>query len=205
MMSAEDKAQWLSDRCGKLTASRMADAMDFLRDGKTSSAKRTKLMQDLLAERLTGYSMPHVVTDAMEHGLAYEDEAADMFVELTGRDLKPSRFYEHPAIENFGASPDRELDDGLVEIKCPSTQTFVCWRLAGGVPPQHVPQMLAQLACTGKKWCGFLAYDPRIREASKRLFMAKYEPTAEEIAKVEDAARTFLGELDQMWEAFVTA
>jgi predicted phage-related endonuclease len=205
MMSAEQKAQFLSDRCGKLTASRMADAMDYLKDGKTSSAKRVKLMQDLLAERLTGDSMPHYVSEAMEHGIEYEDEAADVFVELTGRDLRPSRFYEHPTIENFGATPDRELDDGLVEVKCPTTPKFICWRLAGGVPQEHVPQMLAQLACTGKKWCGFLAYDPRIREASKRLFMAKFEPSAEQIAAVEDAARIFLNELDAMFSAFVEA
>jgi putative phage-type endonuclease len=205
MMTGDEKAFWLNSRCGKLTASRMADAMDFLRDGKTPSARRVKLMQELLAERLTGDSMPHVVTDAMEHGLEYEDEAVDMFVELTGRDVKMSRYYDHPTIENFGATPDREVNDGLMEVKCPSTPKFICWRLAGVVPEEHKPQMLAQLACTGKKWCGFLAYDPRIREVSKRLFMAKFEPSAEQIAAVENAARTFLAELDEMFSQFVTA
>src|ERR1022692_1492572 len=84
-MDGDQKAAWLSARCGKLTASRMADAMDFLKSGQPS-AKRVKLMQELLAERLTGDSMSHVVTEAMEHGIEYEDEAVDMFVGLTGRD-----------------------------------------------------------------------------------------------------------------------
>jgi putative phage-type endonuclease len=203
-MDGDQKAAWLSARCGKLTASRMADAMDFLKSGQPS-AKRVKLMQELLAERLTGDSMSHVVTDAMEHGIEYEDEAVDMFVGLTGRDVKLSRFYEHPTIENFGATPDREMDDGLIEVKCPSTPKFVQWRINKIVPHEHRPQMLAQLACSGKKWCGFVAYDPRIKEEGKRLFLAKYVPTAEEIAEVEDAARAFLAELEVMFDAFVTA
>jgi hypothetical protein len=92
MMNAETKAAWLSARAGKLTASRMADAMDFRKDGKPSAA-RTKYMHELLAERLTGLSAPHFVSPAMEHGLEYEDEAVDVFV---GRypqyDVRVSRF-----------------------------------------------------------------------------------------------------------------
>lgn len=201
MMSPEAKAAWLAERCGRLTASRMKDAMDFRKDGKPG-AYRVKLLHELLAERLTGFSVPHVVTEPMEHGLEYEDEAVDKFVELTGRDVRLSRFYKHPAIEYFGATPDRELDDGLLEVKCPTTAKYVAWKMAGVVPEEHKPQMLAQLACSGKSWVGFVAYDPRIKEERHRLFLAKYVPTPEEIATVEDAARTFLAELDAMFDAF---
>lgn len=203
-MSAEDKAAWLSARAGKLTASRMADAMAVLKNGQPAAA-RVNLMHDLLAERLTGYSVNHVVTDAMLWGQEHEDEAVDMFVEMTGRAPKLSRFYEHATILNFGATPDRELDDGLLEVKCPTTPTFLRWVLAGAVPEQHKPQMCAQLLCSGKKWCGFIAYDPRIKEERKRLFLRKYEPTAEELATVEAAAIKFLDELDAMFDQFVQA
>jgi exodeoxyribonuclease (lambda-induced) len=204
MMTAEQKAAWLSARAGKLTASRMADAMSYLKNGSPTAA-RTKLMHELLAERLTGSSVPHVVTDAMQHGLDFEDEAVDVFVERYGRNVHLSRFYDHPTIENFGATPDRELDDGLLEIKCPTTVRFLEWSLAGIVPMEHRPQMTAQLACTGRKWCGFIAYDPRIKDESKRLFMRKFEPTAEDLAAVEAAAIAFLTELDIMFDQFVTA
>ena len=201
MMSPEAKAAWLAERCGCLTASRMKDAMDFRKDGKPG-AYRVKLLHELLAERLTGFSVPHVVTEPMEHGLEYEDEAVDKFVELTGRDVRLSRFYRHPGIEYFGATPDRELDDGLLEVKCPTTAKYVAWKMAGVVPEEHKPQMLAQLACSGKSWVGFIAYDPRIKEERHRLFLAKFVPEPEQIAAIEDAARTFLAELDAMWEAF---
>ena len=201
MMSPEAKAAWLAERCGCLTASRMKDAMDFRKDGKPG-AYRVKLLHELLAERLTGFSVPHVVTEPMEHGLEYEDEAVDKFVELTGRDVRLSRFYRHPGIEYFGATPDRELDDGLLEVKCPTTAKYVAWKMAGVVPEEHKPQMLAQLACSGKSWVGFIAYDPRIREERHRLFLAKFVPEPEQIAAIEDAARTFLSELDAMFDAF---
>lgn len=203
MMTAEQKAAWLAERCGCLTASRMKDAMDFRKDGKPGTY-RVKLLHELLAERLTGFSVPHVVTDAMEHGLEYEDEAVDKFVELTGRDVQLSRFYRHPSIEYFGATPDRELDDGLLEVKCPTSSKFIAWKLAGVVPEEHKPQMLAQLACSGKSWVGFIAYDPRLKDERHRLFLAKFTPSHEEIAAVEAAAVTFLSELDDMFERFTT-
>lgn len=206
MMTAEQKAAWLSARAGKLTASRMADAMAYLKTGQPAQA-RTKLMRELLAERLTGQSVPHVVNDAMMHGLEYEDEAVDTFVERYPQyNVRTSRFYEHPVIENFGATPDRECDhDGLLEVKCPMTGTFLEWVLAGQVPEQHKPQMAAQLLCSGKSWCGFIAYDPRIKDEGRRLFMRKYTPTDEYLREVEDAAKRFLDELDAMFDQFVSA
>lgn len=205
MMTAEQKAAWLAERAGKLTASRMPDAMDFLRNGEPSRA-RVKLLYELLAEQLTGHSVPHVVVDPMRHGLEYEDEAVDVFV---GRypcySVKVSRFYDHPTIENFGATPDRECDeDGLLEIKCPQSATYVEWVTAGVVPEKHKPQMAAQLLCTGRKWVGFIAYDPRVRDERMRLFMRKFEPTQEYLRMVEDYAVRFLGELDEAFDQFVT-
>jgi YqaJ-like viral recombinase domain len=200
-------ASWLAERAGKLTASRMKDALDFKKDG-TPSQKRSDYMRELLAERLTGSTMRHFVTPAMEWGLANEAEAKVWFTKQTGIRLRQSRFYDHPTIENCGATPDAETethDDGLVEFKCPTTGTYIGWKLNGVVPPEHKPQMLLQLACTKRRYVMFAAYDPRIREASKRLFMAKFEPSAEQIAAVEDAARTFTAELDAMFDAFVTA
>ena len=170
--------------------------------GEKGPAARAKLLRALLAERVTGLNMRNVVTGAMEDGIAYEDEAADKWVELTGRSLRLSRIYPHPTIEWFSATPDRELDDGLVEIKVPTVETFVSWKLAGVVPEQHKPQMIAQCLCSGKSWCGFLAYSPYIKDESKRLFMRKFTPTNEELVNVETHAVLFLQDLEKMFEQF---
>ena len=203
MMSAEEKAAWLSERAGCLTASRMKDAMAFLRSGEPSK-ERVRYMYELLAERMTGNSVPHIVTPAMERGLEYEDEMFDRFVEMTGRDVRLSRLYEHPEIPMFKATPDRELDDGLMEGKIPAPEKFLRWKIEGIVPVEHRPQMIAQCACSGKKWVGFVAYCPEIKDERHQMFLAKFAPTAEEIAAVEAAAKRFLAEVEQMWEILTT-
>lgn len=204
MMSSEQKAAWLAERCGKLTASRMSDAMSFLRNGEPSE-RRTKLMHEILAERVTGFNARHVVTPAMQDGLDFEDEMFDRFVERTGRTLRLSKFYPHRTVDGLGASPDRELDDGLVEGKVPQPATFTRWVLAGVVPPEHKPQMIAQCLCADKEWVGFMAYCPWIKDERKQLFMRKFIPTPDERAAVLAAAVGFLDELDELFDRFVTS
>lgn len=199
-MNDAEKAAWLSARTGKLTASRMADAMDVLKNGKPSAA-RTKLMHEILAERLTGDAVPHYVNDFMRHGIETEPFAKEAFEVATGSLLIPCGFFDHPEIGDFGATPDALLDrDALVEFKCPQTTTHVAWKLAGVVPEQHKPQMLAQLACTGRTRAVFVSFDPRV-PARTQLFIREWTPERGEIAAVEDAALAFLAEVDAMWEA----
>lgn len=211
MIEHEELGAWLARRAGKLTASRMADAMDFLKGGRPS-AKRTGYMKDLLAERIADANARHYVSPAMEHGILYESDALMAYEAATGNLVGDPRLFaelgvfDHERIENFAASPDGMLDDGgLIETKCPTTSTFVDWKLAGVVPEEHKPQMIAQCACSGRKWVDFVAFDPRIREESRRLFIRRFVPTVEEIAAIETAAETFLTELENLFDQFVNA
>lgn len=204
-MDDAERAAWLAQRCGKLTASRMRDAIDFKRDGSPTQ-KRADYMRELLAERLTGITARHYMTPAMEWGAITEPEAKLAYMHATGIRLEPSTFYDHPMIDMCGATPDAEIaDGGLCEIKCPTTPTFIGWVMAGVVPPEHQPQMLLQLACTGRKWVEFVAFDPRVKDDKRRLFVRRFKPEPEAIAAIEAAAVQFLSEVDQLWEAFTTA
>lgn len=199
-MIPQDNPSWLRARLGCLTASRMADAMNFRKDGKPS-AERKKLMHDLLAERLTDAAIDHFVTPAMQHGIDTEPEARERYEALSGNLVQPAGFVLHKSIEFFGATPDGLIDsDGLLEVKCPNTQTFIGWRAAGGVPEQHKPQMLAQLACTGRSYVDFVAFDPRIKNPRLQIIVCRYAPGSDELARVEEAAQVFLNELEQMFE-----
>lgn len=205
MMTDDEKAAWLAARAGKLTASKMRDALDRKKDG-TSGAKRLQLLKDLLAERLTGLSVRNFVSPAMEWGVAQEPEAKRAYEMATGVILGPEVFFDHPEIDNFGATPDALIaPDGLAEFKCPTTPTFVEWSLRGCVPDEHVPQMLVQLACSGRRWCDFVAFDPRIRDPKRQLFIRRFEPKRSDIERIEAEARDFLSELDAMFEQFTTA
>lgn len=201
--SEQGSSAWLRERCGCLTASRMAEAMDFLKGGKESE-KRRKLKIEILAERLADMAVERYVNDAMRWGIETEPEAKAHYEELTGTFIQPCGFALHETVDYFGASPDGLLaHDGLIEIKCPTTTTHVQWLLDGVVPEQHKPQMLAQMVVTGRKWCEFMSYDPRLPEP-QRAFIRRFEPTGEELLAVETAAMLFLAEVDQMFDIITT-
>lgn len=203
MSDLQGTAAWHAARSGKLTASRMAAAMSFLKNGK-ESADRYRLKVELLCERLTGDAFPHVVTQAMRDGIEHEPLAKAAYEAETFNRVVNVGFIDHPTIEFCGASPDGLIRaEGLIEVKCPTTPTHLTWMLAGVVPDQHKPQMLLQLATTRRKWCDFVSFDPRVPEP-QQLFIRRFTPTLEQIEEVEEAARQFLRELDEMWEQLTT-
>jgi hypothetical protein len=194
----QDSPNWTAARRGFLTGSRMKDALDRLKNGSPSEACRKYLM-DIVAERLTGNAVTHYVTPAMEHGLLTEAEAVGAYEAHTGRLCDPAGFFEHPEIEFFGATPDRLIGhDGLLEVKCPTSQTFLKWIMAGEVPPEHKPQLLSELACSRRQWVDFVAFDPRM-PPTRRLFIRRFEPGEGEVEAIENAAVEFLAEVEALF------
>jgi putative phage-type endonuclease len=191
--------EWFAVRLGKLTASRMSDAMSFKKD-KTESAERAKYRMQLICERLTGNPSPVFVNRAMQWGVEQENDARIAY-ELAAQEMvDQAGFVDHPSITGFGASPDGLIgSEGLVEIKCPESLNHLTWLTSKVVPAEHKPQMLAQLACTRRKWCDFVSYDPRFPKGLD-LFVVRFQPTDEEIANVEELAVQFLIECDAVIE-----
>ena len=199
-MSQQGTAAWFADRTGALTASRMSAAMAKLKNGQ-DSAERKALKIEVLAERLTGDVVPHYVTPAMQHGIDTEPAARAAYELAHDVMVASCPFIRHPSIENFGASPDGKISATVgVEIKCPTTAKYLTWRLAGVVPDEHKPQMIAQCLCAEFESVDFVAFDPRLPK-HLQLFVVRYTPTADERAAVEQAARDFLAEVDAMFEA----
>jgi hypothetical protein len=199
-MIPQQSSAWVRQRIGWLTASRMKDVLATLKNGQPAEARR-KYATELVAERMIDGALDHFVSPAMQHGIDCEPEAAAAYEETTGNLLENCGFFPHPSIEFFGATPDRLLGaDGLVEIKCPTTTTYVNWRAAGVVPEEHKPQMLAQIACTRRRFVDFVAFDPRVKVREQRIFIRRFEPTAEQIAAVEQAAVQFLAEVEAIFQ-----
>jgi predicted phage-related endonuclease len=202
VLEGEALAHWLTERCGKLTASNMPRACSFKKNGDPA-AERTDLIREILAERLTGSTVRHYVNPAMLWGLEQEQAAKDWYEMFTGNFISPCGFYDHPTIDMFGATPDGLVDDGLLEVKCPTTTTFIKWKMAGGIPEEHHAQMLAQLACTGRRWVDFVAFDPRVKGVPG--FVRRFTPEPGKIADVEASAIMFLEEVDKAWEVLTAA
>ena len=154
-------AEWFALRLGKVTASRIADVTARTKTGY--GAGRANYMAELLVERLTGQPAEKYVNGAMQWGTENEPAARAHYEMLTGDRVDQCGFIPHPSIEMAGASPDGLVGDaGLVEIKCPNTATHIDALLGEGIDGKYIKQMQWQMACSGRQWCDFVTYDPRL-------------------------------------------
>jgi hypothetical protein len=60
--------------------------------------------------------------------------------------------------------------------------------------------MAWQCICTGRKWCDFVSYDPKMPERL-RLFAARYIPEAGYMRELEAEVTAFIAEVDAKVEA----
>lgn len=185
---------WKQQRLGKVTASRIADMLAKTKTGW--GASRANYKAQLVAERLTGVVAEGFTNAAMEWGKEKEAEARAAYGFYTNETVELIDFVTHPVMLMSGASPDALVGmDGLVEIKCPNTATHIETLLGGSVPGKYQFQMQWQMACTGRWWCDFVSYDPRMPE-DMRLFVRRLERDDEAIAMIEKETRVFLAEID---------
>lgn len=194
-MIEQGSPQWHAQRLGKLTASRISDALAKTKSGW--GASRANYMAQLVAERLTGTPAESFTNAAMQWGTDTEPHARAAYEFHTDSTVEPVGFVDHPVIEMAGASPDGLVGaEGLVEIKCPNTATHIETLLGGSVPLKYVLQMQWQMACTGRKWCDFNSFDPRMPEDMRR-FTVRVKRDDVLIAGMENDVIDFLGELER--------
>jgi hypothetical protein len=191
---------WLSERTGCATASRMRDILDIRKTDGKPGAKRIQYMKDLVAERMTGNSVRHAINQAMLDGIEREPAARALYEEVSGNEVMLCGFIPHPTIEFAGASPDGLIDsDGMIEIKCPTASTYVDWLIQNTVPDEHLPQMTFQLACTRRRFVDFVAYHPEMIAESKRIYIRRFEPPLSAIEALEAIIKEFLAEVDALF------
>ncbi len=184
---------WKQLRLGKVTASRVADVIAKTKSGY--SASRANYMAQLIAERLTGTVAESYTNAAMQHGTETEPEARSAYEFYQGVAVEQVAFVPHPKIEQAGCSPDGLLgSDGLVEIKCPNTATHLETLLGKSVPGKYEAQIQFQLACTGRAYCDFVSYDPRMPE-HMRLFVKRMARDDKRIKEIEAEIASFLLEM----------
>ena len=196
-------SEWLAARTGKVTASNVADVIYFLKPkkgeerGEESAARRTYKAR-ILAEILTGRCLENYVSDAMQWGIMNEDFARTEYELRYNCEVGLVGFVLHPMIDRSGASPDGLVGaDGLIEIKAPNTVTHLDYLLKEEVPADYQPQMLWQMACTGREWCDFVSYDPRMPE-HLQLFVKRFYRDEKRISEMEQAVERFLEEVDDL-------
>lgn len=193
-MIIQGTPEWFAARAGKVTASRVADVIAKTKSGYSTS--RANYLAELLCERLTGVCPPGFTNDAMRWGTDQEPYARLTYEKAKAASVYEIGFVDHPEIAMSGASPDGYVgDDGLVEIKCPLTATHLDTLLNGGVPGKYMTQIQWQLACTGRAWCDFVSFDPRLPEAMQ-LYVERIPRNVSMILELETEVSGFIRELD---------
>ena len=87
-------------------------------------------------------------------------------------------------------------DQGFIHLRVRSAYSLLEGAIkAGKVPTKYKNQMMLQLACTGRKWCDFVSFDPRMPE-HLQLFIKRIERNDMYIAELEKEVIQFLSEVD---------
>lgn len=194
MTDQQRTAEWFAQRLGKVTASKVADVIARTKTGY--SASRENYLAQLVVERFTGQPTESYTNAAMQWGTDQEPFARAAYENATGVLVEECGFVLHPVIDASGASPDGLVgDDGLIEIKCPSTATMIETLLEDKIPGKYITQMQWQMACTGRAWCDFVCFDPRMPEGLQ-LYIKRIERDDAYITELASEIRKFLAEVD---------
>jgi len=186
--------EWKMLRCGKVTASRVADIIAKTKSGY--SASRDNYMAQLICERLTNSVAESFTNAAMQHGTETEPLARLAYEVNQNVLVDEIAFVLHPTIQMSGASPDGLVgNEGLLEIKAPNTATHIETLLSQTVPGKYNTQMQFQMACTGRSWCDFVSFDNRL-PVELQLFVKRIPRDNMYIRLMEEEIIKFLNELD---------
>lgn len=198
---------WYRDRLGYITGSKVGVLMKSGRSKEKvfSDTARAYLYQ-LAGERALN---PTIVNDdemlkfyleqttsqskAMRFGTEQEENARNLYVEQTGRDVKEVGLCHHDTIPYLASSPDGMTKDngvlGCVEIKCPSLSTYTQYvseihdnETLKRINPDYYYQCQNHMACTGGQFCDFIVYCPFVENP---MYIVRIARDADSIALIE--------------------
>jgi putative phage-type endonuclease len=198
-MMEQRSPEWREYRNGMVTASRIGDVMAKTKTGP--GAARKNYLADIVAERLTGEARDGFTNAAMQWGTDQEPAARAAYEFMTDATVVEVGFVDHPTLPLAGCSPDGLVgEDGMVEIKCPNTATHIDTLLGGSIDGGYHKQMQFQMACSGRAWCDFVSFDPRL-PPEMQLHVTRVMRDDAAIAEIEAAVSEFLADATRTVDA----
>ncbi len=189
----QNTPEWEKARTGMPTSSNFDE---IITTRCTPSKQKQKFMYQLAAERITGVKEETYKNAIMLRGIEMEPEARSMYELLTGNEVTTVGICYLNKKKLFGCSPDGLVgEDGLIEIKCPTSAVHVSYLLANGFPKDYFQQLQGQLFVTGRKWVDFFSYYPGIKP-----LLFKVMPDRWFIKALETELEAFCKELDEVTE-----
>jgi len=151
-------------RTGRFTASMFKDLF-----ATKSTVTYRRAIASVAFKRLTGESPEEdsFSNKATERGHELEPVAIQEYERLTFRKVRKSKFYIYD--DWTGASPDGEVGEGGLEVKCPYYNTHIYYLIKGELPKEYFWQVHGQMLCTGWPWIDFFSWHPKLRPLLLRV------------------------------------
>lgn len=192
------RTEWLEKRRGKITCSQFGTLMSSGR-AKDELFSQTGLtyLRRLVAERLGSWYA--ISAKAMEWGTENEPIAAEEYAKRTGYQVDSTPFQYYAFNDDIGGTPDGLVGtDGCIEIKCPyDPSVHVNTLLTRTVPKDYEWQVVGHLLVTGRSWCDFVSFDPRIT-TDEKLCVIRVERIEARIEELKKRLMLAVGEIEAM-------
>lgn len=190
--------EWLSLRCGILTASEMKHIITPAKLQYSSNDKEKSHLFEIAAQRITKYVEPHYVSDDMLRGMTDEVEARILY------DKNYAAVTECGFITNdrygyeVGYSPDGLVgDDGLIECKSRRQKFQIESICSNKMPSDYIIQVQTGLLVSERKWCDFISYS-----AGLPMFTFRVYPDEKVQAAISSAIIEFNDRVDKVMEMY---
>uniref|UniRef100_A0A6H1ZM53 Putative exonuclease n=1 Tax=viral metagenome TaxID=1070528 RepID=A0A6H1ZM53_9ZZZZ len=184
--------EWIAAKLGKVSSSHFSEVL-----AKGQGKTRNAYMLKLAAERLTGLPQEGYSNIKMDRGIEIEPQAREYYAKLYDCEVVQVGFCQ--LNEDVGTSPDGLIgDNGAIEIKCPDSTTHLANIITAKMPTIYVPQVQGQLWITGRKFCDFVSFDPRVQQ--RPFWSVRIERDEEYIKNLSESIWQFVSELRELIE-----
>ena len=159
---APSLSDWQIARLGKITGSAF-NRVTRGRGGKGWSQTADSYLHELIFEHITGQPASGFSGNAAtDWGKENEPEAIRIYQERTGHKVKTGQFHAAPGFQLVGCTPDGVGKKGL-EVKCPyGPKNHIRTLINREVPDEYEDQVQGHMLCTGRDYCDFVSFDPRM-------------------------------------------
>jgi putative phage-type endonuclease len=198
-MIEQRSQEWLNERVGFITGSRLNDVL-----AKKETAARKNYLLQLAIERINKKpAEPMFINDAMQRGIDKEDEAVICFEVNQGVFAEKCSFIKSKDIVWFGASPDRLIgNDAILECKVPNTLTHMNYIIDNKLPTKYKAQVYGQMLVTERDRGYFMSWDDRTVEGME-LFVVEFKKDNEYMDNLVKEIALFNNEVEELVEQFM--
>ena len=203
---------WHQARCGRITASRFADAIAMKevviqrankRENRPKVTEfrptdmRNTYMREIIAEIMIGTAKDQVSSPSLNWGRDVEPFAREAYEMETGNIVVETGFIPHPLHDFIGCSPDGLIGaKGGLEMKCPKDPQVHIRTLLEGMPSEHIAQVQGCMYVTDREWWDFVSYDPR-QPDGPRLYIQRIQRDENFIKELDASLLAFWNDIQK--------